>query len=40
MAEEKSKPHPDLTVKAQMEEQTEVFKRVVTETRQAVQKLL
>ena len=30
---ERSKPHPDLTIKARMEEKTEVFKRVANEAR-------
>ena len=30
---ERSKPHPDLTIKARMEEKTEVFKRVASEAK-------
>ena len=30
---ERSKPHPDLTIKALMEEKTEVFKRVANEAK-------
>ena len=30
---ERSKPHPDLTIKALMEEKTEVFKRVASEAK-------
>ena len=30
---ERSKPHPDLTIKAHMEEKTEVFKRVASEAK-------
>ena len=30
---ERSKPHPDLTIKAHMEEKTEVFKRVAGEVK-------
>ena len=31
--EEKSKQHPDLTIKARMEEKTEMFKRVASEAK-------
>ena len=33
MANKRSKPHPDLTIKAHMEEKTEVFKRVASEAK-------
>ena len=33
MANKRSKPHPDLTIKALMEEKTEVFKRVASEAK-------
>ena len=32
-AKERSKPHPGLTIKAQMEEKTEVFKAVASEAK-------
>ena len=33
MANKRSKPHPELTIKAHMEEKTEVFKRVASEAK-------